>query len=280
MKDAKDISKGDFQHKMYKLIILIIVFIFICLIGGFIYVTFSSTSPNYSQQTYNDKKAIMKSNEKYYKTLTSTDELTFIKNNNKTSLSICNKENFYKEQIYYHLPCIYNNSKENDECLSILNRLQNLKDYSHVSVDDLGTISFIDKYFKYLTIETYNKFNENSDYFSFPKLNNVGRILINYSKQKLNLYLCPVSQIGNFNSFKKKSNSEYLELYLKNSIYDQKEKLVYYKTILNEGDFIYVPSYYFLEIKEKVEGLLSYEYQDISTFQDAAFKALYDIEIS
>lgn len=280
MKDNKNKSKGDFQHKMYKLIILIIVFIFICLIGGFIYVTFSSTSPTFSQQTYKDKKSIMKSNEKYYKTIIYADESNFRKNNNSTSILICNEEKFYKNQIYYHIPCVYNNTQKNEEYLSILNKIKNLKDYSHVTADNIGTISFIDKYFKYLSVEIYNEFNGNSDYFSFPKLNNIGKVLINYSKQKLNLYLCSVSQIDNFDSFKKKSNSEYLELYLKNNIFDQKEKIIYYKTILDEGDFIYIPSYYFIEIKEKVEGLLSYEYQDISTFQDAAFKALYDIEIS
>ena len=56
MKSQKDISKGEFQHRMFKLVILIIVFVFCALIVGFIYITVTSKTrgdlkivePNYS----------------------------------------------------------------------------------------------------------------------------------------------------------------------------------------------------------------------------------------
>ena len=42
--NLNDKEKGEFQHKMFKLIILLIAFIFCCLIGGFVYITITSSS--------------------------------------------------------------------------------------------------------------------------------------------------------------------------------------------------------------------------------------------
>ena len=136
---------------------------------------------------------------------------------------------------------------------------------------------------KLQSIEFYNKDNNNEEYFKKPKLDNIARVIINNSIDKIHIYLSPISQIEYFNSYQNKSYSEIINIYLKNNIDDkikdnsnsEYKKIIYYEFDLNEADFIYVPSYYFIQIKEPVDNLISYEYQDKSLFNDMVFKILY-----
>ena len=136
---------------------------------------------------------------------------------------------------------------------------------------------------KLQSIEFYNKDNNNEEYFKKPKLDNIARVIINNSINKIHIYLSPISQIEYFNSYQNKSYSEIINIYLKNNIDDkikdisnsEYKKIIYYEFDLNEADFIYVPSYYFIQIKEPVDNLISYEYQDKSLFNDMVFKILY-----
>ena len=249
-KNKKDISKGEFQHKMFKLVILIIAFIFCCLIGGFIYITISSSSPRVSTKILNNKfsteESILESNEKYYKIISNLDKDNYaLLNNNLTKKSL--NENFYKTYIYRHIPCMSNN--------------------------DLNNLA--DKYLKFLSSELYIKNNNNEEYFKTPRMNNIGRICINKSEKSVQILLSPISQIKYFNTYQKKSNSEIINLYLKENL-DEKINIIYYEFTLNKSDYIYIPSFYFIQIKEPIENFMCKEYQDISLFNDMIFKILFD----
>ena len=285
MKETNDKTKGEFQHRMFKLVILIIVFIFCSLIAGFIYITITSTSSKKTlkiiDNNYETEESILQSNEKYYTSLKSQD-LSFynlINKLNKTELLICNINKFYIKHISSHTPCLYNYSPLDN--ISILDSIKNNKFINSNS----GTkyIDFIDKFMKLLSIEYYNKNNGNEDYFKNPRLDNVGRVIINNSNQKVHIFISPISQIEYFNSFQNKSNSDIINFYLRNNIDDkiqdksgkEEKTIIYYEFDLNQADFIYIPSYYFIQIKESVENLISYEYQDITMFNDMVFKILY-----
>ena len=283
MKDKKEISKGEFQHRMFKLVILLIVFVFCCLIVGFIYITLTSSSSKQSlniiDNKYTTEESIIKSNEKYHKIIESQDNIFYQSiNKNKENILKCDINNFYKKHISNHFPCVYSfNEKDN---ILLLNNIKNKKDI-YTTKNSVGTIDYIDKYMKLISVEFYNKNNNNEEYFKNPRLDNLGRVIINNSKKKIHIYLSPISQIKYFNSYQNKSNSEIINFFLKNNIDDKvkdnsgEKYIIYYEFDLNEADFIYIPSYYFIQIKESVENLISYEYQDISMFNDMVFKILY-----
>lgn len=285
MKVKKENSKGEFQHRMFKLIILIIVFIFCGLIAGFIYITLtSSTSPKslkVKDPNYNTEESIIKSNEKYYKIINYQDLYNFkkIKQNNNTDKFNCDINNFYKNYISNHFPCVYRYNVTDN--IYTLNNIKKKKTHMNLNSNELGTIDFIDKYMKLLFIEFYHKNNNNDEFFKNPRLDNVGRVIINNSVQKVHIYISPISQIEYFNSYQNKSTSEIVNFYLKNNIDDKikdnsgEKDIIYYEFDLNEADLIYIPSYYFIQIKEPVDNLIIYEYQDISYFNDMIFKILY-----
>ena len=126
-----------------------------------------------------------------------------------------------------------------------------------------------------LSNEIYNIKNNNDNYFKIAKMDNMGRLCINNSDKKLNILLAPISQIKYFNSYQKKSNSDIINIYLKNNIDDIKD-VIYYEFNLDKFDYIYIPSYYFIQIKNNLDNFFCYEYQDISLFNDMVFKILYN----
>ena len=232
-----DKEKGEFQHKMFKLIILFIAFIFLCLIGGFVYITITSTSAKriinakIIEEKFSTESSILQSNEKYYKIISNIDKDNYHLILNKAISEKCSKNDFYKTYIYHHIPCISENNMTN-----------------------LGQ-----KYFKFLSKKNYGKTNE--EFFMEPKMDNIGRICINYSEEKIKILLAPISQIKYIN--------------LKNDINERKNG-IYYEFILHSMNYIYIPSYYFIQIKEKLQNFICYEYQDLSFINDIVFNILYN----
>ena len=91
----------------------------------------------------------------------------------------------------------------------------------------------------------------------------------------MKILLTPISQIKYFNSYQKNDLKETNSIYLKNNI-DERKDIIYYEFILDESEYLYVPSYYFIQIKEKIDNLICYEYQDISFFNDIFLKIIYN----
>ena len=286
MKDYNEKAKGEFQHRMFKLVILIIVFIFCSLIAGFIYITITSSSSSKKtlqiiDNNYQTEESILQSNEQYYSLLKSLDEnfYNLINKMNKTQLLMCDKNKFYIRHISSHTPCIYKYNSSDDIPI-----LDNIKNNNFITSNFAPkNIDFIDKFMKLISIEYYNKNNGNEEYFKNPRLDNIGRVIINNSNKKVHILISPISQIEYFNSFQNKSSSDIINIYLKNNIdvnikdklVNGEKKIIYYEFNLNQADFLYIPSYYFIQIKESIENLVSYEYQDISLFNDMVYKILY-----
>ena len=286
MKDYNEKAKGEFQHRMFKLVILIIVFIFCSLIAGFIYITITSSSSSKNtlkiiDNNYQTEESILQSNEQYYSLLKSLDEnfYNLINKMNKTQLLMCDKNKFYIRHISSHTPCIYKYNSSDDIPI-----LDNIKNNNFITSNFAPkNIDFIDKFMKLISIEYYNKNNGNEEYFKNPRLDNIGRVIINNSNKKVHILISPISQIEYFNSFQNKSSSDIINIYLKNNIdvnikdklVNGEKKIIYYEFNLNQADFLYIPSYYFIQIKESIENLVSYEYQDISLFNDMVYKILY-----
>ena len=112
-------EKGEFQHKMFKLIILLIAFIFCCLIGGFVYITITSSSSKKEitskiiERQFSTEESINQSNQKYYKIISDIDKDNYNLILNKNITKECSMNNFYKTYIYQHIPCISKNNITN-----------------------------------------------------------------------------------------------------------------------------------------------------------------------
>jgi len=243
----KDITKGEFQHQIFKLLILLIAFIFICLICGFIYITLTSSSSKNAikliDTQFTTEESILNSNEKYYKIILNLDKYNHHLLSNNSKARNCSNNNFYKIQIYNHIPCISNNN---------------------------NIINIINKY-----LEFNSKENLNGDFYKIPKLNKKSKLFINNSGKKIKILLTPISQIKYFNSYQKKDEGEINSIYLKNNI-DERKDVIYYEFILDKSEYLFIPSYYFVQIKEKIDNLTCYEYLDISFFNNMVFKILYN----
>ena len=252
--NLNDKEKGEFQHKMFKLIILLIAFIFCCLIGGFVYITITSSSSKKEitskiiERQFSTEESIIQSNQKYYKIISDIDKDNYNLILNKNITKECSMNNFYKTYIYQHIPCISKNNITN----------------------------LADKYFKYISSKIYNEKNGNEDFLKMPKLDNNGRICINNSENKLKILLSPISQIKFFNTKKIESDDiNIINIYLKDNI-DERKDAIYYEFILDKFDYIYIPSYYFIQTKESLNNFICYEYQDLSFLNDIIFKILYN----
>ena len=282
MKDKNDIAKGEFQHRMFKLIIVIIAIVFCGMVGCFIYMALysSSNDTGFPNENYTSEEQIIQSNQKYYDIIINYDMKHYLSYQSDKNIFKCDTQNFYKNQIVPHLPCIQKFDEKLDY-INVMNKIKIQKDKNHLTQNDIGVIDFIDKYMKIIDIEVFNQYNNNDVYFKIPRLDNIGKIIINNSDKKVHIIISPISQIKNYNSIQNKSNSEFVNFYLKNNIDDKivmnskQKNQIFYEFDLDNLDLIYVPSYYFIQIKEPVENLLIYEYYDISSFHDNVFKILY-----
>ena len=237
-KTKEEIAKGEFQHKMFKLLILIIAFTFICLIIGFIYITITSSNNKNLKilnNQYNSRESIVKSNYKYKHGISIIDTINYNSFKNNTELKFCSLNKFYKEQIYKHIPCI--------------NNINNIK------------INLFENIMKLISNKSYNKNNNNEGYFKIPRYDNYGKIIINNNEKNIKITMSPISQIKFFN------DDNYFNI-------DEKSKF-FYEFNLKKNDFLYVPSFYYLQIKENVDDIIVYEYQDNSNFNNMIFKILY-----
>ena len=251
---SNDKEKGEFQHKIFKLIILLIAFIFCCLIGGFVYITITSSSSKKEmtskiiERRFSTEESIIQSNQKYYQIISDIDKDNYNLLLNKNITKECSMSNFYKTYIYQHIPCISKNNITN----------------------------LADKYFKYISTKIYNENNGNEDHLKMPKLDNNGRICFNNSEKKIKILLLPISQIKFYNTKKIESDdTDIINFYLKDNI-DDRKNAIYYEFILDKFDYIYIPSYYFIQVKESLNNFICYEYQDLSFLNDIIFKILYN----
>ena len=101
MKDKNDIAKGEFQHRMFKLIIVIIAIVFCGMVACFIYMALysSSNDTSFPNENFTSEEQIIQSNQKYYDIIINYDM--------KHYLSYQSDKNLFKCDIIvlrYNLP--------------------------------------------------------------------------------------------------------------------------------------------------------------------------------
>ena len=253
-----DYLKGEFQHNIFKFIILIMIGIFLCLILGFIYVTFFSP-----KKTDIDIKLSI---------LNNIDHLKMEKYNK--TIPYCDIDLFYINQISKRLPCIYKYDNKSTEQYNLYIKTIENNLNENFSVDKIGFVYFLDKYMKFIQ---FNIINKNNNYFSLLKAENTGKIFINMNNETINFSLSPLSQFKKLNAFKNETYKEFNSFYSNKEIFnDNLDNLISFQVELNKGDLLYVPSYFFIQIQNVNKDLLMYEYQDSNKMQDWIFKALFD----
>ena len=256
-----DYSKGEFQHNIFKFIVLIMIGIFLCLILGFIYVTFFS-----SKKTDIEIKLSM---------LNNIDHLKMEKYNK--TIPYCDIDLFYINQISKRIPCIYKYYNKSTEQYNLYIKTieNNLNEI--ISVDKIGFVYFLDKFMKFIQFKIINK---NNNQFSLLKAENTGKVFINMNNEKINISLSPLSQFKKLDAFKNETYKEFNSFYSKKDISNNNiDNLISFTVELYKGDLLYVPSYFFIQIQNVNKDLLMYEYQDSNKMQDWIFKSLFDYNI-
>ena len=253
----KDYSKGEFQHNIFKFIILIFIGIFIFLIFGYIYVTFFSAKSKDISNKFKNIKQI--------------DEFLFKKYNK--IIPYCEIDYFYINQISKRLPCVY---KYNNQSTSQYNiYIQTIEKHLNetISVKDIGFVYFLDKFMKFFQFDIINK---NSNYFDLPKADNFGKVFINLNQEKIKFGLSPLSQFNELNAYINETYKDFNTYNSKYEIIDSNiNDLISFEYELEKGDLLYVPSFYFIQIKNINKNLLIYQYKDSNKIQECTFKSLF-----
>ena len=79
------------------------------------------------------------------------------------------------------------------------------------------------------------------------------------------------------NPYKNETYREYGVIYAKEDLFTLSNEIILFSVELKKGDMLYVPSYYFVEMKEKeYNDMILYEYSNNNKLMEIAFKALFD----
>jgi hypothetical protein len=280
-------KKGSFQHKLFKVVILVIVAVFFYLIYSFVKIEFfKSTSDNdYSMQINNEKY-------EYLEKL----ESNFIYSKNKENLDECDLDNFYSDNLNNHKPCIvkYNTSTEaylyKIESVLIENKLKTKPNNIKTSdnqinlqgvVNKIGFLDFME-YLEYENLYLRYAQPEKEITKAIAKDNNYFFLQLDKSKE---FRLSPITQIRKFSIIKKDSGNKYYkfnQIEISDDLFSlsnsQNENMIILKAKLEKGDMLFVPSYFFIQMRELEEGdiTLKFEFKPYSRLLDTLFKVLYD----
>lgn len=280
-------KKGSLQHKIFKVIILVIVAVFFYLIYSFVKIEFFKRN---SQSDYS-----LELNSEKFDYLEKLDRL-FLYSKNKKYVDDCNLEEFYTQNLVVHKPCVIKKSESTDIYLKNINQIlvenkldskpSNIKTVENsINLKGLvGKIGFLE-FMEYLEYDNlYLRFgSEINNNLSNSSATNKHLVLIQLD-QAMEIRLSPITQIKKYNSHR---NIIDLNLLKFNSIeitddlfsFDDKDsETIILKIKLNKGDIIYIPPYFFVQEKHSKENDVSlrFEFKSNSRLLDTLFKVLYD----
>jgi hypothetical protein len=280
-------KKGSFQHKLFKVVILLIVAVFFYLIYSFVKIEFfnSSSDSNYSLHINNEKY-------EYLEKL----ESNFIFSKNKDFIDECDLDNFYSDNLYNHKPCIIKFNKmtqiylEKIENILIENKLQakpnNIKTNDN-QINLQGVISkigFLD-FMEYMEFDNlYLRYAEPDKNLKSPIVSDNIYFFLQLEKSK-EFRLSPITQIRKFSPIKKTSGNKFYKfnpIEISDDLFSlsngEVSNLIILKAKLEKGDILFVPSYFFIQMKEIEERdiTLKYEFKSYSRLLDTLFKVLFD----
>lgn len=254
--------KGEFQHKLFKFAVLVIVFIFFCLILGFIYVEFFGSSSS------DATNAIFEINSERFNYLNTIDQSFYQQNN--IQMEQCNISHFYTEHISDNIPCFISYDKATEDYKTYIESVKNNRN----NKEKLSLIDFVNYLLKFIQIKIGGEIND----LSIATSDSRNKFYINLSEnEKKTFKFAPISQINMLEPYKNEIYKEYEMLYAKKDLFKMGNEIISYEVKLNNGDLLYVPSYYFVELKEKeYDDMILYEYNNNNKLMEIAFKALFD----
>lgn len=256
--DKKDKRKGDFQHKIFKFIILVIVFVFILLIIGFIYI---QIFPGTKEENLIKKYEYLKKQDYIFY---GTSSFGF-----RLDVQECNLDKFLVKHISENVPCVIRYDKErNNQYGEFINKILSLKTYT---TQEIGLLYFAEPYMNFLEMKNQTSIAD----YSHPSADNIARFFISVNPEK-HFYISPITEFKSMKAFKNETYKEFNTLYSKIDLSTIKQSILHFVAKLNKGDLIYIPSFFFTQIIEGNEGLISYEYSDTTKVHQTMLKALFD----
>lgn len=269
MKDHdKEKRKGQFQHKIFKFIILLIVIAFLCLIFSFIYIEFfGSRGSNSKLSAISYEKNILR-----YDYLHQND-LKFYSNYNKR-IPLCDTDRFYYSHISKALPCIVKYETANEEHKQYIIKAKELYKKNNVSSNTLGLLPLVTKYLEYSEMTIFNAYNElKKGVYADDK----AKFYIQIDGDS-NYHLAPISIINDISPVKNETYKQFNTIYSKVDL-SNKDTVMVMKGDLNEGDMVYVPSYFFIQcnwVSKSEFSLLRFEYNSVPRHLNNLFTVLFD----
>ena len=272
----KDVNKGEFQHKLFKIIILIILFVFLILIVKFFYITFFPSNKNIIIPLNNLEKLLKLHSNKINK-LNSNDENFFKQLNN--NFLYCNLDNFVIENINKNLPCIININNSNINYKNFIEKLNN--NIKNNNFNNIEKFFLFEDYFNLIDYKYYNNSIEN--YLKFPILEGFSKIFINFDDNEKHFIISPISQILKLKVFRNETNKNFNSIYSNNNFYNEtkneKNNLIFIKFKIKKGELLFIPSYYFIQTNTTLNNVIEYNYDDNNIILDLSFKTLFDDEL-
>lgn len=267
---SNDKRKGEFEHKLFKFIILVIVFVFFCLILGFIYVQFFSTSNPNEITNY-----VFEINSNRYEYLNQLDQ-TFYQNINH-KLPQCEINYFYTKHISQHLPCIikYTNTT-NEHQLFIQNIFKGIEANNKT---EITLVPFVNVFLKFLTLKIGGEIQN----MQIPYSDSKSKFFVSKGENR-KIIISPISQINQLKPKKSATFQDFNSLYSGIDLFsiNNESTVIKFEVTLENGDLLYVPEYFFIQSKDAItpeNNLILYEYNTSNKLLEITFKALFDEHI-
>lgn len=269
MKDNdKNKRKGQFQHKIFKFIVLIIVIAFFCLIFSFIYIEFfGSKGSNEKLSAY-----VYEKNSKRYDYLKQNDLKFYFDFNKK--IPYCDVDRFYYSHIARAVPCIVKYDTANDNYRQYVTKAKTLINSNSISSNTLGLLPVVSKYLEYSAMKIYNAYNPLSKGVFADDKAKVYIQMTNIS----NYQVAPISLINDVSPVKNETYKPFNTIYSNIDFSTMNSKLIM-KGGLNEGDMLFLPSYFFIQSNWDSKsdcGLLLFEYNAAPRHLNNLFTVLFD----
>ena len=267
---SNDKRKGEFEHKLFKFIILVIVFVFFCLILGFIYVQFFSTSNPSAITNY-----VFEINSNRYEFLNQLDR-TYYQNINH-NLPQCEINKFYTNHITQHLPCIIKYTNTTNEHQLFIQNIFKAIESSNKS--EISLVPFVNVFLKFLTLKIGGEIQN----MQIPYSDSKSKFFVSKGENR-KIIISPISQINQLKPTKNETYQDFNSLYSGIDLFslNNESTIIKFEVTLENGDLLYVPEYFFIQSKDAIsqeDNLIVYEYSTSNKLLEITFKALFDEHI-
>jgi hypothetical protein len=289
--DHKGKRKESTQHKVFKVVILLIVGVFCYLIISFVKIEFFRNKTEYNFELNSGKYNYLDLKDKAW-----TFNYT---NNSDNLLDECNMKDFFSEQVSNSKPCIIRKSYSELEAYyqnainvladSKLTEVDKLKTKSNTELNLQGAankIGFMNfaKIFSFSSL--WISYGDKNKLISDPVLHNKEYLFLQIDGER-KFFLSPITQINKLNPYRNKENEKKSYMIFNpifshenlNHLYISKpsQQIIILKTELKKGDMLYIPAYFFVQETNEDENIsLKFEFDNNSRILNTMYKVLFD----